>query len=317
MMNKDNREEFPRLLTDGLWVLGNYYFNLYLVKGEQASALIEVGVSAVVDDVIRQLDSLGISPTFLVVTHPHTDHVTGLGGLQERYPQALVVAAEGAAEFLSHPKAAQVMVPEDRHMAEFLASKGIKPGRPPIEEPPSLNNCLIAKDGDEMDLGGLTLRFMSATGHAPGKIVVHIPEIDALILSDSLGFRYPGRGAFPLFLTNYNDFIHTMERLRDLRPKIVGVAHQGPLTGSEIDKAFDEAEREAVELRNSIIADPRDSDDVAGDVFNKYYKDECTIYTRDNIMNCAKLVVRRALESAEEGAEEDLKQPSEPLRVAG
>ena len=316
-MNKGNSENFPRLLTDGLWVVGNYYFNLYLVKGEQASALIEVGISAVVDDVIRQLDSLGISPTFVVVTHPHTDHVTGLGGLQERYPQALVVAAEGAADFLSHPKAGQFMVPEDRHMAEFLASRKIKPGRPPIEEPPSLNNCLIAKDGDKMDLGGLTLRFMSATGHAPGKIVVHIPEIDALILSDSLGFRYPGRGAFPLFLTNYNDFVHTMERLRDLRPKIVGVAHQGPLTGSEIEQAFAEAKREAVELRDRIISDPRDPDDVATDIFNKYYKDECTIYTRDNIMNCAKLVVRRALESAVESAEGDSKSPPRPVRAAG
>jgi glyoxylase-like metal-dependent hydrolase (beta-lactamase superfamily II) len=316
-MKIDNTETFPRRLADGLWVVGNYYFDLYLVKGEQASALIEVGVSAIVDDVIRQLDSFGVSPTFLVVTHPHTDHVTGLDGLKERYPYSLVVAAEGAPEFLSHPKAGQVMAPEDRHMAEFLASEGIKPGRPPIEEPPSLINCLIAKDGDEMDLGGLTLRFIGVTGHAPGKIVVHIPEIDALILSDSLGFRYPGRGFFPLFLTNYADFIHTLDRLRDLRPKIVGVAHQGPLMEAEIDQAFEAAKREAVELRNSIIRDSRDFDDVAADVFNKYYKDECTIYTRDNIMNCAKLVVRRALESAEKGSEEGLKSLREPLRAVG
>ncbi len=122
-MNQDKLKSFPQLLTEGLWVVGNYYFNLYLVKGEQASALIEVGVSAVVDEVIRQLDSLRISPTFVVVTHPHTDHVTGLDGLRERYPQALVVAAEGAAEFLAHPKAGEIMIAEDRHVTEFLASQ--------------------------------------------------------------------------------------------------------------------------------------------------------------------------------------------------
>jgi glyoxylase-like metal-dependent hydrolase (beta-lactamase superfamily II) len=251
-----------------------------------------------VDEVIRQLDSLGVTPTFLVVTHPHTDHVTGLDGLKERYPQALIVAAEGAAEFLAHPKAAEVMPPEDRHMTEFLASRGIKPGRPPIEEPPSLANCLIANDGDEMDLGGVTLRFISVTGHSPGKIVAHIPEIDALIVSDSLGFRYPGRGVFPLVLTNFAEYMRTLDRLKCLRPKIVGVAHQGPLIGSEIEQAFEESEREALELRDKIVSDPRDPEVVAVDVFNKYYKDECEIYTRENIMNCAKLVVRRALESA-------------------
>ena len=296
-MNQDKPDSFPQLLTEGLWVVGNYYFNLYLVKGEQASALIEVGVSAVVDEVIRQLDSLHISPTFLVVTHPHTDHVTGLDGLRERYPQALVVAAEGAAEFLAHPKAGETMIPEDRHMTEFLESNGIKPGRPPIEDPPSLANCLIAREGDEMDLGGLTLRFISVTGHAPGKIVVHIPEIDALILSDSLGFRYPGRGVFPLLLTNYAEYIATLDRLESLRPRIVGVAHQGPLLGDDIERAFEESKREAVELRDKIVNDPRDDEEVAADVFRKYYKDECTAYTPENIMSCARIVVKRARES--------------------
>ena len=33
----------------------------------------------------------------------------------------------------------------------------------------------------------------------------------------------------------------------------------------------------------------------AGDA-NEFYKDEMTIYTRENIMNCAELVVRRAKE---------------------
>ncbi|MBI4963815.1 MAG: MBL fold metallo-hydrolase [Desulfomonile tiedjei] len=295
-MTEDKSDTFPRLLTDGLWVVGNYYFNSYLVKGEQATALIDVGVSAVVDDVIRQLDSLRIAPTFLVVTHPHTDHVTGLDGLQVRYPQALIVAAEGAADFLAHPKAGEVMALEDLHMADFLASKGLNPGRRPIEEPPSLNNCLIAKDGYEMDLGGLTLRFISVTGHAPGEIVAHIPEIDALILSDSLGFRYPGRGVFPLFFTNYSDYIASLDRLRNLRAKIVGVAHQGPLSGAQIEKAFEESGREAMRLRDKIRLDSRDDEEVAADVFKEYYKDELMIYTPENIMNCARLLVRRARE---------------------
>jgi 2-aminobenzoylacetyl-CoA thioesterase len=293
-------EPFPRLLTEGLWVLGNYYFNLYLVKGEQASALIEVGVSAVADDVINQLDELQVRPTFLVVTHPHTDHITGLPALREKFPQALVVAAEGAPEFLAHPKAAEAIGPEDRHITNFLEAHGIKPGRQPVTEAPTLENCLIARDNDEMDLGGLSLCFLSVKGHAPGKIAVWIPQMKALILSDSIGFRFPGRGVMPLFLTGYSDYLATLDRLEALEPSIIGVAHQGPIMGrDEAEKAFREARQTAAELRDRILSNQRDPDELVHDIFSMYYRDELTLYTEENIVNCARLLVKRAQESPE------------------
>ncbi len=294
--NYEIRGVFPRELAPGLWVLGNYFFNLYLVRGKQGSALIEVGVSGIVDQIIRQLESLKERPSFLVVTHPHSDHVTGLAGLKEKFPQAQVVAGEGAVEFLAHPKAGPALVREDRHMSEFLAAHGIQPGRPPVVQPPSLQDSMLAHEGDEIDLGGITLRFMVATGHAPGKIIVYIPEINALILSDSLGFRFPGRGVFPMFLVNYAGYMATLERLEKSNPAILGIAHQGPVVGKEPPEAFREAREKAIELRSKIVNDSRDSEEVIQDVFNEFYKDEMTIYTRENIMNCAKLAVRRAKE---------------------
>ena len=53
----------PSALTDNLWLLGNYYFNLYLVRGKNGSALIEAGISAIADRVIQQMEALDISPT--------------------------------------------------------------------------------------------------------------------------------------------------------------------------------------------------------------------------------------------------------------
>jgi glyoxylase-like metal-dependent hydrolase (beta-lactamase superfamily II) len=293
--SKDN--SYPRSPVEGLWVLGNYYFNIYLLKGDRASAIIEAGVSAVVDEVIRQLESLRIDPTFLVVTHPHGDHVTGLEGLRARFPDLQTVAAEGAGEFLSHPKAAESIVRDDRHVTKILADRGIKPGRPPIEEAPELGNHIIVGDGDETDLGGLTMRYLDVGGHSPGNIVVHVPEIDALMISDSLGFRFPGRSIFPLFLTDYLEYVESLERLEKLNARIVGPAHQGIILGPEAKSSFREARESIFKLRDMILTDDRDPEETARDVFEIFYKDECLIYTRENIMTCARLLVRRARES--------------------
>jgi 2-aminobenzoylacetyl-CoA thioesterase len=293
----DRNTPFPQRLAQGLSVLGNYYFNLYLVQGEQASALIEVGVSGVVDRAIGQLDALGVKPTFLVVTHPHSDHTTGVAGLKERFPGALVVAAEGAEEFLKHPKAASALVEEDAHMTAFLEAHGMKPGRPSVTEPPSLANCLIAREGNEMDLGGVTLHFLEVSGHSPGQLVVHVPEINCLIASDSVGFRFPGRDVFPIFLMNYAEYMATLDRLENLRPSILAVAHQGPVLGEDaVRQAFHDARQRSVDLRTRFVNDPRPAEELVPEVFAEFYKDELTMYTKENIMTCARLIIRRARE---------------------
>ncbi|MEW6533679.1 MAG: MBL fold metallo-hydrolase [Thermodesulfobacteriota bacterium] len=287
-------EFFPRPLAEGLWVLGNHYFNLYLAAGSQASALIEVGVSATADAVINQLDSLGIRPSFLVVTHPHADHVTGLQALTERYPDALVVAGQGAPEFLANPRSEEAILKEDRHIWQALKDRGIEPGRPPISQPPSLMNCLIAQDGDEMDLGGMTLRFLEVHGHSPAGITVYIPEVEALVASDSLGFRFEKRGFLPLFLGDYAAYVRTNRRLSSLPTRVLGIAHQGPLIGREVAAAaFEQAQQAAHALRDRILKSPHDADAVADELFEEWYAEEFLLYSRENIQRVCEAVVKR------------------------
>jgi len=288
-------EFFPRPLGEGLWVLGNRYFNLYLATGSQASALIEVGVSAVADAVIRQLDSLGIRPSFLVVTHPHADHVTGLQALTERYPDALVVAGEGAAEFLAHPRSEEAIIQEDRHISQALKERGFEPSRPPVSQPPSLMNCLIAREGDEMDLGGLTLRFLEVQGHSPGNVNIYIPEIEALVASDSLGFRLEKQGFVPLFLGEYAAYVRTIRRLSRLPTRVLCIAHQGPLAGRNIvAAAFEQAQHAACALHDRILTSKKDADALAEELFREWYAEAFLLYSRGNIEGVCKVLVKRA-----------------------
>lgn len=292
--NPGDADTFPRPLAEDVWILGNSYFSLYLVKGEQASALIEVGVSAIVDEVIVQLESLKTIPSFLVVTHPHFDHLTGLDGLKERYPDALVVAGEGAPEFLEHPKVRDGVAPEERHIAQFMTSIGTPAGRPPLEEAPSLAECLVASDGDEMDLGGMTLRFLVVKGHAPGHINVYIPEREALIASDSLGYPLAKRGLCPLFFMSFDDHMKTMDRLEHLNPRILGLGHQGVRSGAEVRESFADARKSALEMRDRMRNDDRGFDEISRDLFEEFYRDEFLIFNPENIALGFKSMVKQA-----------------------
>lgn len=97
----------PREIAAGLHWLGdclkyNYdgtklhaYNSVYLVSGDEASALVEGGHPADLPLIEQQVDSLlesGAPPLkYLFTTHYETPHCAGFGRLLERYPEAVCV----------------------------------------------------------------------------------------------------------------------------------------------------------------------------------------------------------------------------------
>ncbi|CAD7839127.1 MAG: hypothetical protein [Olavius algarvensis Delta 4 endosymbiont] len=299
MQQPEKYNHCPLEPAPDIWLLGNYFINLYLVRGRRASALFEMGVSAVVDDVIRQLEGLGIAPDYLVLAHPHTDHLSGLPGLRQRYPGARLVAAEGARNFALHPKALPGMISEDAHITARLGEVGLPAVRPSLQTLSFPADHHVVGQTEDIDLGGVTLRCIPVEGHSPGNLVIHVPGKEALFVSDSLGFHYPGRGFCPLFFTGYAPFMSTLVELEALGPAIVGPGHQGAITGPAAAVVFERA-REAADGVLKIVGDGTGEDAIiAEQLFQKYYVDEFTLYSPENIMGCCRLLVRRAREALE------------------
>ena len=293
----DRHDMFPIKINDSLWVLGNDYFHLYMIRGNKSCALIEMGISATTGTVLEQLSSLSEKPDYLIVTHPHSDHVTGLDGLKNAFPHAKVIAGNGAETFISHPKAAPSFIAEDMHMLQAMTSLGLAGGETAITTPPSLTGCKIVQDEEELDLGELKIRFLEVKGHSPGNILFHIPALNILLVSDSLGNHYPGRGFFPTFFTGYDDYMKTINRLEKIAPDILGLAHHGLIADKmEIAKIFSIARGCAHDVRNYVIHDNRDDEDIAQDLFRFYYTGELAVYSPQNILNCCRLLVRRGRE---------------------
>lgn len=287
---------FPLEIKKNIFVLGNYFFNLFLIIGDTRTALFEVGVSAIVDRVIAQLDGLGVRPDVIISSHPHSDHITGLPGLGQKYPDARVVVAQGAKEFLEHPKAGPLMIKEDGFMSKRLAHFKITPGRPPLEKIPCLDSARVIQDKESIDLGRITLDLVKVDGHSPGSLMGILKKERIVFCADSLGFHFPGRGFLPLFFTHAGAYLSCLNIIKDFDPQVVCPAHQGPLTGDAARLGIQASLATTLEIIKKIKASSLPDETLARDMFKQSYKDEFTLYTQENILNCARLLVKRAKE---------------------
>ncbi|MCF8092269.1 MAG: MBL fold metallo-hydrolase [Desulfotignum sp.] len=286
------KNDFPIPLSSRVTVLGNYFINLFLIQGNRKTALFETGISGVVDSVILQLEKLGAVPDYLILSHPHSDHTTGLPGLMDRFPEAVVIAGAGARKFLTHPKAGPLMVAEDAFMSKGLFLKGITPGRPPIDTVPDLSEARVVKNATQLDLGGVQLELIPVTGHSPGNILGRVQDI--LFCSDSLGFHFPGRGFWPLFFTGAAEFLATLENIKAMAPAIVCPAHQGPLKNQAARKGILAAIDAAHGFIRRVTQTRLSDRELNLQLLAESYRDEFTLYTRENIQNCNQLLVKRA-----------------------
>jgi glyoxylase-like metal-dependent hydrolase (beta-lactamase superfamily II) len=275
-------------------VIGNYYFNLMLVTGKEKRLLFEAGVSGMVDQVIRQLDDLKISPDIIVVSHPHADHVTGLPGLADRFPNARIITGTEAKKFMSHPKAVSALIAEDRFISRRLGQEGLTPERPSLDAPPDLSRIEEVDGPARLDLGGVFFDLLPAKGHSPAALMgIAVPD-RVLCCADALGFHFPGRDFWPLCFTGAADYLDTIKQIRELAPKIICPAHQGPIKADKVSSSLDTAESRTAEIIEMIKNTGLNDADLVTKLFNMSYKDEFRLYSKENITNCAGLLVKRA-----------------------
>ncbi len=291
---------YPLKLTDAVTLVGNYYFNIILVRGEQKSALFETGVSAIADTVISQLTHLGPAPDYIISAHPHSDHITGLPALMERFTGSEVITGEGARAFVEHPKAGPLMLIEDAFIAKRLTQEGITPGRPPLDRIPDLSGASAVSARRSIHLGGVTLELIKVGGHSPGNLICHIPEEGIVLASDSLGFHYPGRGFYPLFFTGLSDYMDTFNLIKSLDPVMICPAHQGPIKGDRVIPALIQSFEATQAVIRLVREEKEPLDELEARMFKESYVDEFTLYTEENIRNCANLLIKRVRETDQE-----------------
>ena len=295
--------KLPVALAPGVWRLGTYNIAVFLIGGSDAAALFEVGVSGTSSLVLSQIDALGISREsvrWVVVSHAHADHATGQGTLMAGLDNASLVLTPTSAKFMAKPSTAGEWAAEDAFTNQALAQAGdVNPAAPQAALNLLPEPLHLLEPGDHLDLGDLTLDFMSADGHVPGGLTVHIPQRRAVLSSDSGGFVSQEPPGFPLYFVSYPTYLDTMQSLADLKPEILALGHQDYFMGKAVGQYLAMVEGDLAREHQHILAEAQRGctvQAIAQQIFDHYYKNELLIYSPASIMECCELLVRRSLE---------------------
>lgn len=164
--------------------VGEIGTNCYLLGDESAKVCAVVDPGGDAPAIRKMIEDSGCALKLILLTHAHYDHTGGIEGLEEFYPHTPVYVHMGDVEGVS---------------------RGLFP---PIDE--SVRRSY--GEGDQVELGGLTIDVLHTPGHSKGSVTLKVGDV--LLTGDTLFQGSMGRT--DLRGGSYEEIMASLKRLGEL-----------------------------------------------------------------------------------------------------
>ncbi len=294
----------PIKVSHGVYLLGSYEFNIYLLKGRRC-ALIEGGVSTQFPLLLRQLEYLEVSPQdidYLVVLHSHADHIMTFPPMRESFPWLRVAAFSSSKEVFDDERIVGKLKESDLRIAHSLYDTGIGDGEIYHSPLPHFPMDLSLQEGDLIELGdGVKLRVLETPGHAPDSISLYLEGEEVLFVSDAVGVFYPPDQIRPNYFYNLGMYETSLRRIRDIEAKVLCKGHQGMVIGKKkvrdyLHLALRDVERFKGYVQEALGAG-RDEEEVGREMTDVHKRGVLALFPRESNVKLWRLMIRRTLEN--------------------
>jgi len=199
-------------------------FAVYFIC-ETKGVVVEPGPTATIPSIQEAMKQLGMKElAYIMPTHIHIDHAGAIGSLSQLFPHAKVVL---------HPLGAKHAVNPSRLIESTKMAFGddFEDFYGPIL-PVSESQVETPSDGETIAIDGRELQLIYAPGHAPHHIAIFDRKTKGLFCGEALGLPKQGAELSPLPAAappsfDIEVYLKTMERIRQLRPRILFYSHDG------------------------------------------------------------------------------------------
>jgi glyoxylase-like metal-dependent hydrolase (beta-lactamase superfamily II) len=135
---------------------------------------------------------------------------------------------------------------------------------------------LTVREGDVIDLGGVSLRVYEMPGHSNCSISAYEPDAGILFGSDSVGIPFSDR-LVPAMNTNIEQYLNSLEKLRDVKVNVFCADHYGFITGEEagniVSGGLREASAQKTQMYETFRRNDSDIDAAAKEMTTGFYRE--------------------------------------------
>ena len=223
-------------INDTISVAGDTLYPAYIVRGTEKNIMIDAGINQCGPMYLKGIEKILGDPAlldFLIVTHSHYDHVGAVPYLKRKIPGlqfggapmvGKLMQKKSVIEHMNRLSSFQEAVYKDSVGNEDVRIDSIK-----------LNIPL--KEGNIIDLGGITCEVYETPGHTRDSLSFFLPEQGVLFSGEALGLPDPEKKelAHVIFLSSAGDYIRSIEKLTALKPKTICFGHGFVITGSDVE----------------------------------------------------------------------------------
>ncbi|MDY6791839.1 MAG: MBL fold metallo-hydrolase [Thermodesulfobacteriota bacterium] len=215
-------------IVNGLYRLGGVRQPAFLAMGKHRVVQIDAGPTfmgpAYLNDIVELLGKKR-QPDYLFFSHWHFDHVGSAPYLLRHFSEMRLGGSKKFVKLLEQERVIETIARLNQGLVKKYDTA--KEFVPQDFNYAALNVGRVLKDGDVVDLGGgESIEVISTPGHTWDSLSFFLPRSRTILTGEAVGI-IPGDDFWvsPQFLSNYDDYILSIQRIRQKQPKVIVMGH--------------------------------------------------------------------------------------------